>query len=132
MGFPIRKSTDQRLLAPLRSLSQLATSFIASINQAIRHKLLVFLILNLIINELKLASLIAERMTTVLSSKTVTPTETTRLIYKFNMNYRLKNGGPEETWTPDPLRAKQVLSQLSYRPRSPNKYYQIVKKTFDF
>ena len=30
MGFPIRKSPDQRLFAPPRSLSQLITSFIAS------------------------------------------------------------------------------------------------------
>ena len=29
-GFPIRRSTDQRLLAPDRGFSQLSTSFIAS------------------------------------------------------------------------------------------------------
>ena len=27
-------------------------------------------------------------------------------------------GGPEEARTPDPLNANQVLSQLSYRPKS--------------
>ena len=37
MGFPIRKSSDQRLCAPPRSLSQLITSFIASESQGIRH-----------------------------------------------------------------------------------------------
>lgn len=36
-GCPIRKSTDQWLFAPTRSLSQLITSFIASESQGIRH-----------------------------------------------------------------------------------------------
>src|SRR3546814_12378807 len=36
-GFPIRKSTDQRVLAPPRSLSQRATSFIASVRQGIHQ-----------------------------------------------------------------------------------------------
>jgi hypothetical protein len=35
MGFPIRKSPDHRLLASPRSLSQLATSFIAYLRQGI-------------------------------------------------------------------------------------------------
>jgi hypothetical protein len=43
-GFPIRRSPDQRLLAPPRSLSQLATSFIACESQGIhRTPLLTFL-----------------------------------------------------------------------------------------
>ena len=37
MGFPIQKSTDQRVLAPPRGLSQRATSFIASLRQGIRR-----------------------------------------------------------------------------------------------
>ena len=37
LGCPIRKSPDQRLFAPTRSLSQLITSFIASMSQGIRH-----------------------------------------------------------------------------------------------
>ena len=37
MGFPIRKSTDRRLFAPPRSLSQLITSFFASESQGIPH-----------------------------------------------------------------------------------------------
>jgi hypothetical protein len=37
MGFPIRKSADQWLFAPTRSLSQLKTSFIAIESQGIRH-----------------------------------------------------------------------------------------------
>src|SRR6201994_2698377 len=35
LGFPIRKSPDHRLLASSRSLSQLTTSFIASLRQGI-------------------------------------------------------------------------------------------------
>ncbi len=38
VGSPIRKSAGRRVLAPLRSLSQLATSFIASMCQGI-HRL---------------------------------------------------------------------------------------------
>ena len=37
MGYPIRKSTDRRLFAPPRSLSQLITSFFASESQGIPH-----------------------------------------------------------------------------------------------
>ncbi len=40
-GFPIRKSPDQCLLAAPRGLSQLATSFIASVCQGIHHAPLV-------------------------------------------------------------------------------------------
>ena len=41
LGCPIRKSTDQSLLAAPRGLSQLTTSFIASWHQGIHHKPLV-------------------------------------------------------------------------------------------
>ena len=41
VGSPIRKSTDQRMLAPHRSLSQLATSFIAYWHQGIHDALFV-------------------------------------------------------------------------------------------
>ncbi len=37
MSFLIRKSSDRRLLAPPRSLSQLTTSFVASESLGIRH-----------------------------------------------------------------------------------------------
>ena len=36
-GCPIRKSADHRSFAPTRGLSQLITSFIASVSQGIRH-----------------------------------------------------------------------------------------------
>ena len=41
VGCPIRRSSDQSLLAAPRSLSQLATSFIACWHQGIHHKPLV-------------------------------------------------------------------------------------------
>ena len=37
VGFPIRRSVDQRVLAPPHSLSQRATSFIASYRQDIHQ-----------------------------------------------------------------------------------------------
>ena len=45
VGFPIRKSPDQRLLAAPQGLSQRATSFIASTRQGIHHMPLCHLIL---------------------------------------------------------------------------------------
>src|SRR5690606_10650779 len=39
-GFPIRRSTDRRVFAPPRGLSQLITSFIASLCQGIHRVLL--------------------------------------------------------------------------------------------
>jgi len=38
VGCPIQKYADQRVLAPPRILSQLATSFFASLRQGIRQK----------------------------------------------------------------------------------------------
>jgi hypothetical protein len=47
IGFPIQKSTDQKLFALPRSLSQLITSFIASESQGIlRVPLLTFLLVH--------------------------------------------------------------------------------------
>lgn len=37
VGYPIRKSPDQRLFAPPRRLTQLTTSFIDSLSQGIHH-----------------------------------------------------------------------------------------------
>ena len=36
--------------------------------------------------------------------------------YVVFLSFLRMNGGDEETRTPDPLRARQVLSQLSYAP----------------
>ena len=44
-GCPIRKSAGQRIFAPYRGLSQLITSFIASVSQGIRHAPLLTLFL---------------------------------------------------------------------------------------
>jgi len=41
MGFPIRKSSDRKMFALPRSLSQLTTSFFASESLGIRHALLI-------------------------------------------------------------------------------------------
>ena len=41
-----------------------------------------------------------------------------RLLLKLHPVAQSTNGGDEEDRTPDPLRARQVLSQLSYTPRS--------------
>ena len=49
VGFPIRKSTDQRLFAPPRGLSQRTTSFIASQRQGI-HRMPLRHLIALIIN----------------------------------------------------------------------------------
>ena len=38
---------------------------------------------------------------------------------------KVLNGGDEEDRTPDPLRARQVLSQLSYTPMSFSTYFII-------
>jgi hypothetical protein len=48
VGFPIRKSADQRLFAPPHSLSQRTTSFIASQRQGIHRMLLRHLIVLMI------------------------------------------------------------------------------------
>ena len=42
VGFPIQKSTGQRVQAPHRGLSQPITSFIASYRQGIRQKLFLY------------------------------------------------------------------------------------------
>ena len=49
VGFPIRRSTDQRLFAPSRSFSQRTTSFIASYRQGI-HQMPFCHLIALIIN----------------------------------------------------------------------------------
>ena len=40
-------------------------------------------------------------------------------------SFQSTNGGDEEDRTPDPLRARQVLSQLSYTPMSFSTYFII-------
>src|SRR6185437_14090448 len=56
-GFPIRKSSDQSVLATPRSLSQPATSFIASQCQGIRQTPLLCLIPQLFVSEVKILAI---------------------------------------------------------------------------
>ena len=48
-----------------------------------------------------------------------------RLLLKSHPIAQSTNGGDEEDRTPDPLRARQVLSQLSYTPMSFSTYFII-------
>ena len=57
MGFPIRKSADQRLFAPPHGLSQRTTSFIASQRQGI-HRILLRHLIALIIDAHRSAAVI--------------------------------------------------------------------------
>ena len=57
-GCPIRKSPDQRLFAPPRSLSQLVTSFFASESLGIHHTLLVTFLTYLLIGALAPAKIV--------------------------------------------------------------------------
>ena len=52
-----------------------------------------------------------------------------RLLLKSHPVTQSTNGGDEEDRTPDPLRARQVLSQLSYTPRSFQRilFYQVCR-----
>ena len=44
--------------------------------------------------------------------------EAVRLVREFSLTYKIRKiGGDEEDRTPDPLLARQVLSQLSYTPK---------------
>ena len=52
-----------------------------------------------------------------------------------HLSYRPKYGGGKEIRTPDPLRARQVLSQLSYTPILyvlSSKYFFIIMSYFQF
>ena len=55
MGCPIQKSTDQRIFAPPRSLSQLITSFIASESLGIHHAPLLTFLLVLLNRNMRLS-----------------------------------------------------------------------------
>ena len=127
MSFLIRKSTDQHLFAVPRSLSQLITSFIGSWCQGIRPMLFIAwslgslwklyesLFLFLPLTEkllLKFLSLFSFQGTfSVFFKKHFL---FFKLLEKKKLSFNF--GGDEESRTPDPLLARQVLSQLSYTP----------------
>ena len=69
VGFPIRKSTDRRLFAPSRSLSQRTTSFIASYRQGI-HQMPLGHLIALISNAHRIVEALARRSDRQNSSRT--------------------------------------------------------------
>ena len=109
LGFPIRKSPDQKLFASPRSLSQLTTSFIDFTCQGIHHMLLVTLLTPfykpLIV---QIDDIFIIRYLQLLL----------RYYLKLSMSKskKTKSCGADRAWTCDPLDANQVLSQLSYSP----------------
>ena len=114
-GFPIRRSTGQWIFAPLRSFSQLVTSFFASWCLGIH--LVLFLTWPLFINFFCLYPVYCffRNLFLVFSCY-----GSSGLSFWISLFWVFKtfvlNGGDEEIRTPDPLLARQVLSQLSYTP----------------
>ena len=137
-GSPIQKSTGRRLFAPIRGLSQLITSFFGSWCQGILHVLFLtwplcfksFFSLELLQNYMSkcyffpffeiVCILTFVRLPVFL--KIFKDNIFTRFFALFSWQSSLKTslldvrGGDEENRTPDPLLARQVLSQLSYTP----------------
>ena len=101
-GCPIRKSTDQRLIASPRGLSQLTTSFIVFTYQGIHH---MPLITWLTPYEPYLFSQIDNIFTFI------------NIFNNFKKQKKIFCGADRD-WTCDPLRAREVLSQLSYSPKN--------------
>ncbi len=66
LGCPIRTSTGHKLFAPLRSFSQLITSFIASQSQGIHHVLLIIFLSLFLFNILHNAFITLIKSTLVL------------------------------------------------------------------
>ena len=98
MGCPIRRPPGQRLFAPLRSLSQLATSFIACLCQGIHRVPLVASSHNLLQKSDSISFALHRCQRTA---------RLPRMLY---------DGGDGRARTGDPRLAKPVLSQLSYTP----------------
>ena len=141
MGFPIRKSADQRLFAPPHGLSQRTTSFIASQHQGIHRTPLRHLIV-LMIDVRRLGGDSIVRKTSYLPNAPGNPRG-----YRDNMRHQAKvdaseyilslrcglnppaqapaklstflpgrSGGARRDRTDDLMLAKHALSQLSYGP----------------
>ena len=101
VGYPIRKSPDQRLFAPTRGLSQLITSFIVSMCLGIPRTPLVALP----------KCCLSWRWLGYIES----PDRWFNLS-NFQIVKKLKTCGADRDWTCDLLNANQALSQLSYSP----------------
>ena len=142
-GFPIRKSSDQSVLATPRSLSQPTTSFIASQCQGIRQTPLLCLISRFVSEMTILRSSYSARSVQGTTPTTITasyPFLRPRLGDGVRNNLDFKDlilpindvkerstprkrrealcddGGGRRDRTDDLLLAKQALSQLSYAP----------------
>ena len=100
VGYPIRKSPDQRLFAPTRGLSQLITSFIASMCLGIPRTPLV-----------ALPKCFLEDDLATLNHRTG---DSIFPISKFSKS--INYCGADRDRTCDLLNANQALSQLSYSP----------------
>ncbi len=72
VGCPIRKSPDQRLFAPPRSLSQLVTSFIASESLGIRRTPLVTSLIIILLDSINKIVMLSFNMS--MNSSGATPT----------------------------------------------------------
>ena len=135
VGSPIRISADQCLFTTPRSFSQCITSFFASDCQGIHQMPLLRLIL-LRINNLTIIYTLSVKSTRFISLYIkryiiLSPLDITLILLSYLL-YAITwiaptilirnslvppiNGGGKEDRTPDPLLAKQVLSQLSYTP----------------
>ena len=130
MGFPIRISSDQSLLATPRGFSQRATSFIASQRQGIHQMPLLRLTAVIPCRDKQprtTASLHSHSRrpdnpllgdTRSAAKKPYLPCQRSVSASVQERAPRPHNGGADRDRTGDPLLAKQVLSQLSYGPSS--------------
>ena len=110
LGCPIRKSRDQSFLAAPPGFSQPSTSFIASASLGIHRSPLVASAAwtRLLTTNFQL-SLISK-----ISTKSIS-------IYRLNTYLITSTGGDKGSRTPDLLRARQALYQLSYVPSYPTR-----------
>ena len=121
VGCPIRKSADQRSFAPSRGLSQLITSFIASMSQGIRHApFLAFSYSSAIAGTSCTAAhtfsfvlhrrrLKLQRVSSVSFYLLCLCQNVKDLLPDAGLGYRQRKRGEQRIRTVDPLLAKQVL-----------------------
>ena len=123
LGCPIRRSADQCLFTTPRSFSQCITSFFASDCQGI-HQMPLYRLILLRINNLPDYLYFSVKSTRsyflikkVYYTFSIRSYSNSSLLFTMCYNYP-PSGGGKEVRTPDPLLAKQVLSQLSYTPNN--------------
>ena len=124
-GSPIRTSLAQRSFPAHQSFSQDSTSFFASYCLGIHRLRFSSWPYNL--NYLKIIQFFFNTSTLVLPLHLpiflmnvwlfqIKMSSRKNILIWINLNKPFEFGGAEEDRTPDPLRARQVLSQLSYDP----------------